>query len=103
MKGTTDVREIIIESEANSSDILISNNEISEECEDIAKLLSEYYTAEDFNSGKQIEESTGFKLLEKLGIQLTKQDFKFEDEIHVCGIEPAKFETFKKASLGKTK
>lgn len=103
MVGTIDAREVTIESEANSSYILISNNEPSEECMTIARMLSGKDTREELNAGRLIEQTKGFELLERLGIQLERQNIQFGEKVTVCGVEPAKFESVKNATMGKTR
>ena len=102
MVGTIDVREVAIESEANSSYILISNNEPSEECMTISRMLSGKDTREELSTGKPIEETKEFESLSRLGIQLERQNSEFGEKIIVCGVEPSKFEKFKNATMGKT-
>lgn len=102
MVGTIDAREVTIESEENSSYILISNNEPSEECMAISRMLSGKDTREELSAGKLIEQTKGFESLARLGIQLERQNAQFGEKVTVCGVEPAKFESFKNATMGKT-
>lgn len=103
MVGTIDAREVTIESEESSSYFLISNNEPSEECMIIARMLSGKDTREELNAGILIEQTKDFGSLERLGIQLERQNIQFGENVTVCGVEPEKFENFKNATMGKTR
>ena len=103
MVGTVDAREVAIVDEENSSNILVSNNEPSMECMAIARMLSGKGTREELNAGKFVEDTKGFEALAKLGIVLVRQDFKFDENVTVCGLEKDKFEVYKKAMISRTK
>ena len=103
MAGTIDAREVTIESEENSSYILISNNELSSECMTISIMLSHKDTREELSAGKLIEQTKEFELLARIGIQLERQNAQFGEKVNVCGVEPAKFESIKNATMGKTR
>ena len=102
MVGTIDAREVTIESEENSSYILISNNEPSKECMTISRMLSGKDTREELSAGKLIEQTKGFESLARLGIELERQAVQFGEKVTVCGVEAEKFESFKNATMGKT-
>ena len=80
MVGTVDAREIAIESENNSSYILVSNNELSAECMNISRMLSSKRTKEELALGESIEKTTDFQKLAKLGIDLEKRDIQLDDK-----------------------
>lgn len=103
MVGTIDAREVTIESEESSSYILISNNEPSKECMTISRMLSSKDTREELSAGKLIEQTKGFESLARLGIQLERQNAQFGEKVSVYGVEPAKFEIFKNATMGKNR
>ena len=98
MVGTIDAIEVTIESEENSSYILISNNETSEECMAISRMLSGKDTREELSAGKLIEQTKGFESLAKLGIELERQDIQFDERVIVCGLEKTKFDNLKNAT-----
>ena len=66
-------------------------------------MLSGKDTREELNAGRLIEQTKGFESLERLGIQLERQNIQFGEKVTVCGVEPAKFESFKNATMGKTR
>ena len=103
MVGTIDAREVTSISKEDSCNTLISNNEPSEECMTISRILSTNHTKEELSAGKSIEQTKGFGLLANLGIQLERKNVQFEESVTVCGVEPTKFEYFKNAKMGKTR
>lgn len=101
MVGTIDAREVTIESEENSYSILLSNNEPSEECMTISRMLSGKDTREELSTGKPIEQTKGFESLAKLGIELERQAIQFDEKVIVCGLEKTKFDNLKNATWVK--
>lgn len=97
MVGTIDAREVAI-----LGDILVSNNEPSEVCMTIARMLSGKDTKEELSAGKSIEQTKGFETLAKSGIVLERQNIQLGEKVSVCGVETAKFENFKNATMGKS-
>lgn len=101
MVGTIDAREVIIRSD--SSNFILSNNELSEKCMKISQILSGKDTKKALSAGKPIEQTEGFEALARLGIGLERQAVQFGDTVTVCGVEKSKFENFKNATMGKTR
>ncbi len=101
MAGTIDAREVAFESKENASYILLSNNEISEECMTISRFLSTKEVKDELALGTPIEDTNAFQRLSRLGLPLHKEDVDFEEKVTVCGIEPTKFERYQNMQLGK--
>lgn len=99
MVGTIDTREVTIVDPYT----LLSNNELSDECMTISRILSTAKAREELATGMNIEQTTAFQSLEKLGIKLVKQDFKLSEDITVCGIESENFRFFKEEHASKSK
>ncbi len=102
MVGTIDAREVVINGYIDSYTI-ISNNLPSEVCMNIARLLSQKEVKEQLSEGKNIEQTSGFDKLARLGINLQRQDIQLGETVTVCGVEPEKFEQFKIMEKGKTR
>ena len=103
MAGTIDAREVVLESDEPVSTILVSNNELSEKCMTISRLLSNKETREELNAGKSIDQTKGFASLAKLGIDLKRLNVNLGERVTVCGVEPEKFESFKTPTVSKSK
>lgn len=99
MVGTIDVREVTIESDENSSYILLSNNEPSKECMTISRVLSGKDTRDELTAGKLIEQTKEFESLAKLGIELERQIIQLGEKVTVCGIEKSKFDNVKNTTM----
>lgn len=102
-KGTIDAREITFQSENNSSYIMVSNNNISKECNLMQITLSGADTKRELAEGFPIEQTSSFQKLSRMGIDLEKVDMPLDQEITVCGVEQEKFDLFKQQMKGKSR
>jgi len=102
--GTIDVREVTIASEYGSSiHVLLSNNNISRECNVISIALSDGQTKNELSEGIPFEQTRAFNNLIPLGFNLEKEDVSFDSEVTVCGVEQVKFDRNKEASRNITR
>lgn len=62
-------------------------------------MLSGKSTREKLSAGIPIEQTIEFKNLAKLEIPLERQDMQFGEKIIVIGIEKAKFDKYKAATM----
>ena len=99
MAGTVDAREVAFDPE--NSDMLLSNNEVSEESMAISRLLSTEEVKKELALGAKIEDTSMFSRLAKMGLDLQRMDIDLPEKISVCGIEKEIFAKYKDMSFGK--
>ena len=103
MVGTVDVREITTQSEENSTYVLVSNNEPSEECMTISRSLSTKEAMEELSKGTPLEFTKEFTTLVKTGINLENKNIQFDEKVIVCGVEKEVFEEYKNKRAVKSR
>ena len=102
-KGTIDAREVTIQDEGNASYVLISNNNLSKECNIISIALSGDQTKRELSEEIPIEQTSDFSKLATMGINLERIDAQLDPQITVCGVEQEKFDLYKNRTLGRTR
>ena len=99
MVGTVDAREIAFNPE--NTNVLFSNNEVSEESMTISRLLSTEEVKKELALGTKIENTTIFQRLAKLGLNLQRVNVDLPEKISACGIEKESFAKYKDVSFGR--